>query len=496
MKKCFKASVQKRPLVLILILGLTLLMAACGTGSDTSQVSQDLMSQDQSKSQTNEKPLSQDSVSQDQASVGQNQASANESDSVRAHVPDVSEVDYPIIEMVSDTHILAPTLHEENETFRRFYESGDGKLVQYSDVIFDAFIEEVKAAGAQYIIISGDLTTNGEKDSHQWLADQLEGLYAETGIKALVIPGNHDINNPYALSFLDGKRQYVDTVTPDDFKTIYQNCGYDLAVSKDPNSLSYLAKLSDKVYALMLDSCIYDNNQNLGYPVTGGKLSLSTLNWIESLQFMIPEGAKIFSVSHHNLLTHAEMLSNGYTLYNDGAARDSLHKVGISLNFSGHIHTQDVKVSQVDDFADVVTGCLTQHPQDYAQIVTSQEGLTYETYPVDVRAYAKNQGLSDDFLLDFDKAAAQLFYDQSYEMVSLEDLMDIGFSEEEASQMADVVARLNGAYFAGQEVSIKDDILNSKGYALWQEADVPFMKPYIEEMMKDTTPGDHFEWTW
>ncbi len=408
----------------------------------------------------------------------------------------VSEVDYPVIEMVSDTHILAPSLHEDNETFRRFCESGDGKLVQYSDVIFNAFIEDVKAAGAQYIMISGDLTTNGEKASHQWIADQLTALYHETGIKALVVPGNHDINNPYALSFLEGKRQYVDTVSPEDFRTIYENCGYDMAVSKDSHSLSYLAKLSDKVYALMLDSCIYDTNEDLGYPVTGGKLSQSTLNWIESLQFVIPEGAKIFSVSHHNLLTHAEMLSNGYTLYNDEAARESLNQLGISLNFSGHIHTQDVKVSQVDDFADVVTGCLTQHPQDYAEIVTSEEGLQYKVHPVTVKNYAQKQGLSDDFLLDFDQAASQLFYDQSYKMVSLEDLMALGFTKEEAEEMADVVARLNGAYFAGQEVSIKEDILNSKGYALWQEADVPFMKPYIEEMMKDTTPGDHFEWAW
>ncbi|MFQ8842968.1 MAG: metallophosphoesterase family protein [Clostridium fessum] len=58
----------------------------------------------------------------------------------------------------------------------------------------DAFLDDMKEEDPDLLILSGDLTLDGEKASHEELAELLEGL-SEAGIEVAVIPGNHDINN-------------------------------------------------------------------------------------------------------------------------------------------------------------------------------------------------------------------------------------------------------------------------------------------------------------
>ena len=50
------------------------------------------------------------------------------------------------------------------------------------------------------LILSGDLTQNGEKVNHEELAKKLRLLESQ-GVPVVVIPGNHDINHPSAASF-------------------------------------------------------------------------------------------------------------------------------------------------------------------------------------------------------------------------------------------------------------------------------------------------------
>lgn len=391
---------------------------------------------------------------------------------------------------ISDVHYLSESLYEMNETFNRFMTSGDDKLIQYSTEIIEAFIAQIQTERPDYLIVSGDLTTNGELASHQDLASYFKEIEA-LGTQVLVIPGNHDINNPYALSFLNNDRAFVDSISPEAFEDNYGDFGYKQAIAKDPNSLSYLAKLSDDTYALMLDTCVYDINDIMGYPVTRGILTDETLMWIDSLSQLIPEYAKVFSVSHHNMLVHAEILSEGYTLDNAQEAVEHLEALGIEVNFSGHIHTQDWK--QKDDFVDIVTGAMIQYPQTYASYHSDHEGFVYETHWVDVETYAKEKGIQDAFLLDFQNAAGQYFYDSS---LRLTHRVELDRSEAEIALMGDVVARLNMAYFAGEEPKIKSEIETSEGYKLWLEETSGFVARYIHTLTADDYYGNYFEYTW
>lgn len=51
--------------------------------------------------------------------------------------------------------------------FQEMVEYGDGKVVTYIDQITDAFLDEVVKLRPDALVLSGDLTLNGEKASHK-----------------------------------------------------------------------------------------------------------------------------------------------------------------------------------------------------------------------------------------------------------------------------------------------------------------------------------------
>ena len=60
-----------------------------------------------------------------------------------------------------------------------------------------------------------------------------------TASDVVVLPGNHDINNPSASSYEGSARRPTEQVTPGEFAEIYEEFGYGQAWSRDPYSLRY-----------------------------------------------------------------------------------------------------------------------------------------------------------------------------------------------------------------------------------------------------------------
>ena len=101
----------------------------------------------------------------------------------------------------SDPHIMAPELVvQEGPAFEETLRS-DRKLLLESVQIFDQLIKEALEIRPDLFLICGDLTKDGELASYRYLTQRLDRL-TEAGIKVLVVPGNHDINNPLAQIYL------------------------------------------------------------------------------------------------------------------------------------------------------------------------------------------------------------------------------------------------------------------------------------------------------
>ena len=402
------------------------------------------------------------------------------------------------IAVVSDIHQLAPELRGENEVFETFLNSGDGKLLSHATEILEALAYTLKIEKPDILLVTGDLTTNGERASHLWLKTYFETIEA-AGTQVFVIPGNHDINNPFATDFSSGVQKRVDYISPKDFESIYAQFGYQEAFSKDSSTLSYAVRLSPSLYLIMLDTADYVSNVPFGFPVMEGAISKGTLEWLQTLKTEVESQSDteitFISASHHNVLTHSPVHSRGFVVENAEESMDSLDALGIKLNFTGHIHIQDIIRTPDVGFYEIATGSLLQYPQKFGILeVKSHERsetprLEYQTKWVDMAGYATLINSDDPDLINFETFSENAFKASSTNLLG--ERLGATHTEAEAAAMIDVFNTLNMRYFAGTDALDKETMLNHPGYALWLDADIPFLTDCIQSMLLDTDDDNH-----
>lgn len=127
--------------------------------------------------------------------------------------------------VATDTHFLDKDLQDGGQAFQTYVTGGDGKMLPYSDEMAEAMVYEAEQKKPAFIILSGDLTNNGERSSHQKLTEKLKRI-EQQGTSVYVIPGNHDIFNPWARSFSGDKQLLTDSITDKDFVKMYADFGY------------------------------------------------------------------------------------------------------------------------------------------------------------------------------------------------------------------------------------------------------------------------------
>lgn len=386
-----------------------------------------------------------------------------------------------VIVQVTDLHYLSPALTDYGEKFMALIESGDGKVVHYTPQIVSAFVQEMLALQPDAVILSGDLTFNGEPQSHMELAALLQPL-ADAGISVLALSGNHD-SGSITWAYSDAGYQAIDGFPDDQFDDVYAHLGYDAAIARDNASQSYVARVKD-VRILLVD---VNTNGTASSGVTG-YVKDESLIWIESqLRAARDAGETVIAVSHQPLLVHNSMFVAGKVITNADALLRLYAQYGVQVNLAGHLHLQHI-VEQ-DGLTEFVTGALSVAPIEYA-VLTLSEGrpMTYETRPVDVSAWAAAQGVTNPELLDFSTYAWDYFDRITTSQVSaMLSRMDI--PEEHADRMTALAIRLNREYFAGTRAPSAQD----RDIELWTTyAPTNFFTRYLNSVMEDAKPGNRY----
>ncbi len=395
--------------------------------------------------------------------------------------------------VATDIHYLASSLTDKGVAFQKYTNSGDGRQLIYIEEIVEALKFNVIEKQPEVLIISGDLTNNGEKASHEELALKFSEI-EKGGTEVLVVPGNHDVNNPWARAFEGEKQVVTESVTAQDFESIYSDFGFNQAISRDKASLSYLVEANEEVWVLMLDTAMYDNNTSS--PVTSGRLRTSTLEWIESCSELAEEnGVQIVTAMHHNLYIHSDLLNDGFTINESEKVYETFKEAGLNFVLTGHIHIQDIKVDQENKVYDIVTNALIVNPHLYGKITYDKDnGFVYSTESVDVEKWAKENGVEDENLLNFSSYASKYFYDKSYNQTYNRLVDNEEYTAEESKAMASVMAELNVNYFGGTVNQIAEDVKASEGYKLWtSDANESFTKYYIQSMVDVTEDYNYVE---
>lgn len=385
--------------------------------------------------------------------------------------------------IATDIHYLAEELTDGGSYFQYMVEHGDGKVVTYIEPITDAFLAEVVRSKPDVLILSGDLTLDGEKKSHQELAGKLRSVEA-AGIPVLVIPGNHDINNRRAAKFMGDERLPAEFTTPAEFLKIYQDFGYEEAISRDRTSLSYVYQLDENNRFLMLDTCQYHPNAKVG-----GAILADTYDWIEAqLEAAWDDGMNIIPVGHHNLLDQSEIYVDDCTIEHGEQLANMLNDWSVPLFLSGHLHVQHAKRSE-DGYGiwEVVTSSLATPACRYGLLDFRADGsFSYCTQEVDVERWAAEHNLKEEDLLEFDTFKEpflrRVFYNQSYdELTGLNSL-----TEKQRQQMSEFYSELNYHYYQGTTYSIREAARKDPAFELWEEeGSVSRLGDYVLYIIED-----------
>lgn len=390
--------------------------------------------------------------------------------------------------ITSDLHYFSKELYDNGKAFNDFLMSGDGKLLQYTGEFMDAFMKDIEAEHPDFLVITGDLTCNGEKESHLELVEKLETI-EDMGTCVFVVPGNHDINNPFAKRYIGDEEISASTITDDEYMSLYAPYGYDEAVSKDPDSLSYLAMPTEDTWLLMLDSTDFENNLRKQYPEQGGVLPSRTLNWIEQCYNLAKENdARLISVMHHSLIDHSTIINEDYTINNSEEALKVFHKCDIEICLTGHIHIQDIKTNQAEGktLYDIGTSSLSVYPHQYGRMnFTPYIGFDYRTVKLDMVNWAIEEKIVDEALINFEACSADFFIKQCGKMHQrcLSELD--GLSEKDRSIVLDTIDQMNMMYFAGYRNEALSEIINSEGFKILESVSPCFTKSYAMSMLND-----------
>lgn len=193
--------------------------------------------------------------------------------------PLVAEQEDLKIWLVTDIHYISPKLHDDGAAFADAKVSGEGKDLEHIDSIMQALVWEAANAQPDLLIASGDLTFNGEYQSMVEMADYFKQIEAN-GTQVSVLPGNHDINNSWAKSFASGEKSDTKQVSPEAFRELFADYGFDLAIYQDPQSLSYVIEPKPGYPILMMDTVVYRQTETSKDPVTEGALKVETADWL------------------------------------------------------------------------------------------------------------------------------------------------------------------------------------------------------------------------
>ena len=354
------------------------------------------------------------------------------------------------IAVAADLHYLSPALTDGGSYFSQVVTNADGKLTQHSDAIAEAFASEMLREKPDVLILPGDLTFNGARESHAALIEKLRRI-SDAGVRVLVLPGNHDLNNPMAARFHGESFDRVESVTAEEFAEMYAPFGYDDALSRDEASLSYVSEITPGLRLLFLDT---------NTPDDPSAILPSTLRWAEeALKAAQADGARVICVTHQTILQHNSVFADTFVIRGREALSHLLQRYGVPCSLCGHMHIQHIK--SLGALTEIAGSALSVWPCQYGLLDIRADGGTYRTQTFPVPA-------ASDFA-----AQAEAFFTNN--------TLRQGRVATQNDALLQYLSDLNRAYYCGRMNSVS---ANEALLSAWESAD-PFIASYLRSLAED-----------
>jgi len=298
--------------------------------------------------------------------------------------------------VLSDTHYISE---------KAVYSDPRGEWTLKNKINKSVFKELARTDEFKTVLITGDLTHAGDKQSHLEFIEMLREV-KNSGKNVYVLTATHDFQfsrsyavkegwdvkykeHPWHNTWFDKDGfayknivkdafsslaeddcvpPFIEVCTPAELWEMYREFGRDQAFSVCETDWSYCVKLEDRLWCLMLNNNFRDidprENMSAAY-------SPDCYRWIESIiKAAKEEGAFVFACTHHPLVPPVPAYKIGGTDRNMRRAyvAHALADIGIPLVFSGHTHFSDVGFAASDKYSilcNITTPSLSFLPPMY-----------------------------------------------------------------------------------------------------------------------------------
>jgi len=387
--------------------------------------------------------------------------------------------------VISDTHIYDTSLGSTGAAFEKTM-NADRKLLLDSIDLLDFGIDAILNSGSRFVLIPGDLTKDGEMVNHRIMTEKLKRL-SDAGITVYVVPGNHDINSTDAVRHVGDHTEPVHSASAQEFVQFYSDFGYNAALMRDDDSLSYVAEPVPGLWILALDACRYRENEPGKYTIVSGQFSQSTVDWMAGvLQRAHNENKAVMALMHHGVVEHwkgQSKLHPDYLVSDFANFGKFLASWNVRLAFTGHYHAQDITRGEFDGkfLYDIETGSL----------VTAPCPIRFITIINNV-AHVRTDTIIDRFRPGTDFAAeGRAFVKKTVMLEAASTLKKYKVSEKDTEYIANAVGDAFTAHYDGDENPAFRLAFDTKKLGLWGRFVYSQFRYVIDGLWADLLPADN-----
>lgn len=320
---------------------------------------------------------------------------------------------------ITDLHHYASELGTEGKAFEKICLS-DQKCLAETGAIIDAYFDKIiEDTEINIVLITGDVTCNGAKESHFDLISKLQRLKA-AGKKIYLTTGTHDYymengNGTGKAEKCVGDKLLTATRTErDELLEIYHDFGLSEAVSVHKSSHSYSVQLQEG-YRLL---CLNDDGDEFfcGYYD-------DLIVWIkEQIDEAKANGDYIFAVTHHPVLPPSPiypLFSKRDMLGNYEETSEFLADNGVKFIFTGHTHMMNIAkmtTAKGNDFYDINTCSAVGYPTAMRKVTMTDtevivDSVKIESFDWDLKGMSVDEYLKANFLKFLNAIFDSMAYD-------------------------------------------------------------------------------------
>lgn len=290
--------------------------------------------------------------------------------------------------LVTDTHYFEPSLGASGAAYNEYMKREQYFMAESSDIVKAVFAQMAEDKSIDTVIIPGDLSKNGEIESHKSFIKELNKL-KEAGKKIFVITAGHDYNE-YSRAFVNDECIKAEGTPFEQLYDLYYDFGYSQALAVDKRTLSYVAEVADGVRMLAIN-CDSEGRRK-------GSVDDEMYEWMQvQLDDAKKAGCSVFAICHYPVIPPVPV----FDLVGDAKLRDwrkaasFLADNGVELVLTGHMHIQSINeyVSEKGNrLVDICTACPVGSPAKYRKITVENSVMKVDS--IDAPYVGDTKGLS------------------------------------------------------------------------------------------------------